>query len=127
MARHYLILLFSLVMHVLAADVPSEWPSLQEEQRFMQLTHDYRCVVCHGQSLAESNTATARAIKDKLAIWVLEGKSNEEIRTMMIERYGENVAFRPSVNLFFVVLWTIPWLICAILFYWFYRRSGLFA
>ena len=104
------------MMHVLAADVPSEWPSLQEEQRFMQLTHDYRCVVCHGQSLAESNTATARAIKDKLAIWVLEGKSNEEIRTMMIERYGENVAFRPSVNLFFVVLWTIPWLICAILF-----------
>ena len=127
MARYYLILLSCLVTHVSVADIPLEWPSAQEEQRYMQLTHDYRCVVCHGQSLAESNTATARAIKDKLAIWVLEGKSNQDIRTMMIKRYGENVAFSPSINLFFVILWSAPWLIGAILLFWFYRRSGMFS
>lgn len=96
--------------------------SVQDEKRFTQWTNEVRCVVCQGQSLAESNALLAKDLRTKIASQIKQHRSDADIKAYLIERYGEQILLKPCLNKKTAVLWFFPlfgllvstWSICAL-------------
>lgn len=84
--------------------------STADTNRFQSLTKEIRCVVCQNQNLAESNAPLANDLREKIYQMVRDNKSNEEIKHYLVNRYGEFILLRPSVNKFTFLLWTFPFI-----------------
>src|SRR6516162_6466204 len=65
------------------------------EARVQKLGKQLRCAVCQGLSIADSPASMARAQLDKVRELVAAGKSDEEIQSYFVERYGEWVLLQP--------------------------------
>lgn len=95
--------------------------SLQESQRFQQLSHEVRCITCQNQSLAESSAPLAMDLRQKIYIMVKAGKSDAEIHQYLVKRYGEFILLHPSVNKLTIVLWLCPLLLLGIVLVFIFR------
>ena len=73
-----------------------------------------RCLVCQGQSVADSNSEFAQTIKLVVKDQIKEGKSEKEIYDFLIEKYGEWIVYKPSLNKVNFVLWFFPYLVFVI-------------
>ena len=69
-----------------------------------------RCLVCQGQSIAESNSDFAQTIKLVIRDQVNTGKSEKEIYNFLVEKYGEWIVYKPPLNKMNFLLWFIPYL-----------------
>jgi cytochrome c-type biogenesis protein CcmH len=81
----------------------------QQAQRFTQLTHHFRCLVCQNEDLAASSASLAMQLKDDLYQQVNAGYSNQAIQDYFVNRYGDFVLFKPPVAKRTWVLWYAPW------------------
>lgn len=81
------------------------------EQRAMKLASELRCLVCQNQSLAESNAGLALDLKEQVRAQLRAGRSDEEIRTYMVERYGDFVLYNPPWKSTTLLLWLGPFLL----------------
>lgn len=93
--------------HSLAIDV-YEFDTPEQEALYQQLAQDLRCLVCQNQNLADSDAGLATDLKDKVAEFVVAGKSEQEITQYMIDRYGEFVSYEPPMNASTLFLWFSP-------------------
>jgi cytochrome c-type biogenesis protein CcmH len=73
-----------------------------------------RCLVCQNESLAGSRSDLANDLRREIRILIKEGKSDEQIRTFMVERYGDFVLYRPPVKPITWLLWIGPFVILMI-------------
>ena len=103
-----LIFLVFLVSVVFAGDELYKFPTPQQSQRFVQLTENFRCLVCQNQSIADSNAPLAIDLKKLVYHQILDEKSDDEIKNFMIERYGNFVVFEPPLSSHTFVLWFFP-------------------
>tara|TARA_B100000780_G_C20909919_1_gene362301 strand:- start:204 stop:578 length:375 start_codon:yes stop_codon:yes gene_type:complete len=88
--------------------------SLQSKEVKIDLIEIYknlRCLVCQGQSVADSNSDFASTIKLVVEDQVKEGKTKEEIYDFLISKYGEWIVYQPSLNKNNFLLWFLPYLI----------------
>ena len=69
-----------------------------------------RCLVCQGQSIADSNSDFAQTIKLVVKDLIKDGKTENEIYSFMAEKYGEWIVFKPQVNKHNFMLWFFPYL-----------------
>jgi len=69
-----------------------------------------RCLVCQGQSIADSNSDFAQTIKLVIEDQIKEGKSEKEIYKFLISKYGDWVVFKPLFNKTNFLLWFLPYL-----------------
>ena len=69
-----------------------------------------RCLVCQGQSVADSNSEFAQTIKIVVKDQINDGKSEKEIYDFLIEKYGEWIVYKPPLNKVNFVLWIFPYL-----------------
>ena len=69
-----------------------------------------RCLVCQGQSIADSNSDFAQTIKLVVKDLIKDGKTEREIYAFMADKYGEWIVFKPELNKHNVVLWVLPYL-----------------
>jgi len=81
---------------------PGDEPSAA--QRAERLATGLRCPDCQALSVAESRTRAADAIRDEIAEQVAAGRSDEEIRSHFVERYGEWILLAPDDP----VAWWLP-------------------
>ncbi|MDY7230737.1 cytochrome c-type biogenesis protein [Hyalangium rubrum] len=81
------------------------------EARVQKLGKELRCAVCQGVSIADSPASMARAQLDTVRELVAEGKSDEEIITYFVERYGEWVLLEPTKEGFNWLVWAGPLLL----------------
>lgn len=88
-----------------------QFDSPAQEQRFRQLIQDLRCPKCQNESLAGSDAAVAKDLKDRAYRLMKEGKSDDEIRAYLIERYGDFISYRPPVRPGTLLLWLGPLLL----------------
>ncbi len=88
--------------------------SEEQETRYQKLTKELRCLVCQNQNLADSDAGLAKDLKDKVAEFVIAGKSEAQITQYMIDRYGEFVSYQPPMNLSTLFLWVSPMLLLLI-------------
>ena len=80
----------------------------EQQSRYTQLIEDIRCPVCQGQSIGGSNSGLAKDLREKVREMILDGRSDPEIYSYMVERYGDFVVYKPPVNTTTYLLWFAP-------------------
>lgn len=85
-----------------------------QEARYKHLIDELRCLVCQNQNLADSNAELAQDLRRQTYDMVRAGKSNEEVVTFMVERYGDFVLYRPPFRPSTLLLWVGPFVILGI-------------
>jgi|TARA_B110000211_G_C13972816_1_gene505745 cytochrome c-type biogenesis protein CcmH len=76
-----------------------------------QIYKNIRCLICQGQSVADSNANFAQTIKLVVKDQIKQGKTEKEIYEFLIQKYGEWIVFRPPFNQNNFILWTLPYLV----------------
>jgi cytochrome c-type biogenesis protein CcmH len=87
--------------------------SVEANENNNNLTEIYknlRCLVCQGQSVADSNSDFASTLKLVVQDQVKEGKSADEIYEFLISKYGEWIVYNPPFNKKNFFLWVLPYL-----------------
>jgi cytochrome c-type biogenesis protein CcmH len=81
------------------------------EQRLVAISEEMRCLVCQNESLAGSRSDLANDLRREIRVLINEGKTDEQIRNFMVERYGDFVLYRPPVKPITWLLWIGPFVI----------------
>lgn len=120
------VVLLLLSLQAFAAIDVYEFESPEQEQRYRHLIEELRCPKCQNQNLAGSDAGVATDLKDRTYELMMQGKSDDEIRAYLIERYGDFITYKPPVRGSTAVLWAGPFvllfLVAAILV-WRVRRQ----
>ena len=69
-----------------------------------------RCLVCQGQSIADSNSSFALTLKMVVKDLIDQGKSEDEIYNFLSEKYGDWILYKPKFNLGNFFLWAFPYI-----------------
>lgn len=91
-----------------AVDATPPLPDPQQQQRYLALTHELRCVECQNESIADSPVSLAADLRREVHDLVAAGRSDEQIRDYMVARYGEFILFRPRMDWHNAWLWSAP-------------------
>ena len=75
----------------------------------IEIYKNLRCLVCQGQSVADSNSDFASTIKLVVEDQVKEGKTKEEIYDFLISKYGEWIVYNPALTKNNFLLWVLPY------------------
>ncbi|RZL07302.1 MAG: cytochrome c-type biogenesis protein CcmH [Rubrivivax sp.] len=78
------------------------------DARVERLAQELRCVVCQSQSVAESNAPLAVDMKRQLREGLSAGRSEQELLDELVQRYGEQVLYRPALHVSTAPLWFGP-------------------
>ncbi len=104
-----------------AAPVPAEsaWsdrqlPDPAAEARASALMRTLRCVVCQGQSIADSDADLAGDMRAFVRRRIAAGEGAEAIRGDLIARYGQWVSYRPTLDRTTWPLWALPLALAAL-------------
>lgn len=93
---------------VLAMNPEETFETPEQLARYERLTHEFRCVVCQNQSVAESNVDLARDLRRITRDMILAGKTDAEIKQFMTDRYGDFVLYNPPLKPITYLLWGAP-------------------
>ncbi|MBL6858237.1 MAG: cytochrome c-type biogenesis protein CcmH [Pelagibacteraceae bacterium] len=83
--------------------------SNENKPELLEIYKNLRCLVCQGQSIADSNSDFAITIKLVVQDQVKEGKTNTEIYSFLISKYGEWIVYQPVFNKNNFLLWALPY------------------
>jgi cytochrome c-type biogenesis protein CcmH len=95
-----------------ASEVAKPDPAV--ERRLRGLAEELRCLVCQNQTIADSSAPLAVDLRNQLRSQIAAGRSDEDIRTYMVERYGDFVLYRPPLRATTVLLWIGPFALVAV-------------
>mgnify|MGYP003576433490 CR=1 FL=1 len=96
-----------------AVDVePLPTPELQA--RFDALTHELRCMQCQNQSIADSPVGLASDLRREVRELLVAGRSDDEIRAHMVQRYGNFILFRPPFDAHTAWVWVLPFVLLVV-------------
>ena len=82
-----------------------------EKAQYKEVASELRCLLCQNQSLADSHASLAVDLKEKIAEQIRAGKTSEEIKSYMQDRYGEFVIYKPAYSLENAALWLGPFVV----------------
>ncbi|OOE99136.1 cytochrome c-type biogenesis protein [Salinivibrio sp. IB643] len=88
-----------------------QFDSAKQEARFRALTSELRCPKCQNNSIADSNAELAQDLRQKVHQMLQQGRTDDEIRSFMIARYGNFVTYNPPLTASTIVLWLAPALV----------------
>ena len=77
----------------------------------IEIYKNLRCLICQGQSIADSNSDFASTVKLVVQDKVKEGKSKDEIYDFLISKYGEWIVYQPALTKNNLLLWFLPYVI----------------
>ena len=81
------------------------------EARLVHISEELRCLVCQNESLAGSRADLANDLKREIRTMIKQGKSDQEIRDFLVNRYGDFVLYRPPVKPTTWLLWGGPFVL----------------
>ena len=87
---------------------PMPFANHAQEVRFQHLTHELRCPMCQNESLADSNAPIARDLRNQIFKMMQQGKSNDEIKQYLVDRYSNYVLYDPPLSEGTWLLWFGP-------------------
>jgi cytochrome c-type biogenesis protein CcmH len=82
--------------------------------RFRRLAAELRCLVCQNQSLADSNAELAVDLRDEVVRLMQTGMDDAQIKRHLVDRYGDFVLYRPTLQPRNWALWAGPFVMLAI-------------
>jgi cytochrome c-type biogenesis protein CcmH len=76
----------------------SQLPDPAKEKAAKALMETIRCLVCQGQSIADSDADLAADMRALIRQRVNDGEKPEAIRAWLVERYGNWVTYAPPAS-----------------------------
>jgi cytochrome c-type biogenesis protein CcmH len=97
---------------------PAQWanrqlPDPRQEAKAEALMEELRCLVCQGQSIADSDAELAGDMRHMVRTRIAAGESPAAVRAWLVERYGNWISFRPPAEPIAWPLWLAPILLLA--------------
>lgn len=110
------LILALLVAQPLTADSnlpPAYWanrqlPDAKQEARAQALMEELRCLVCQGQSIADSDAELAGDMRDLVRRRIAAGEKPAAIRAWLVQRYGAWISYKPTTEPAAWPLWLAP-------------------
>ena len=92
---------------------PAYWanrqlPDPKQEARAEALMDEIRCLVCQGQSIADSDAELAGDMRDLVRRRIAAGEKADSIRSWLVQRYGTWISYRPTEEPAAWPLWLLP-------------------
>ncbi len=84
-----------------------------QEAKAKALMNELRCLVCQGQSIADSDADMAGDMRALVREKIAAGESPEAVREWLIDRYGMWVTYDPPLDAVTWPLWGLPILFLA--------------
>lgn len=105
---------------------PAYWsnrqlPDSNQEAKAQALMAELRCLVCQGQSIADSDAELAGDMRALVRRRIAAGEQPAAIRAWLIQRYGTWISYKPTAEPAAWPLWLAPLALLA-LGAWIVRR-----
>lgn len=86
----------------------TQLPDPAQEAKAKALMETLRCLVCQGQSIADSDAEMAGDMRALVRERVAKGEKPEAIRKWLVQRYGDYVTYDPPLSWVTAPLWLTP-------------------
>lgn len=83
-------------------------PDPRQEAEAQKLMVTLRCLVCQGQSIADSDAEMAGDMRALVRRRIAAGERPEAVRDWLIARYGDYVTYDPPLSAATLPLWIAP-------------------
>jgi len=105
---------------------PAYWsnrqlPNAKQEAQAQALMAELRCLVCQGQSIADSDAELAGDMRDLVRRRIAAGEKPGAIRGWLVQRYGTWISYKPTDEPAAWPLWVAP-LVLLLAGAWLIRR-----
>jgi cytochrome c-type biogenesis protein CcmH len=87
---------------------PTQMPTPELQERYESITHELRCMQCMNNSIADSPVGLASDLRRDVKELLIAGKTDAEIRTYMVQRYGNVILFTPPMQGSSIWVWVLP-------------------
>jgi cytochrome c-type biogenesis protein CcmH len=92
---------------------PAYWsdrqlPNPKQEAEAQALMNELRCLVCQGQSIADSDADLAADMRDLVRRRIAAGEKPASIRGWLVQRYGTWISYKPTAEPAAWPLWLAP-------------------
>ena len=95
-----------------------------QEQAAQELMETLRCLKCQSQSIADSDAPMAGDMRHQVRIRIAAGESPGDIRSWLMQRYGDYVSYKPRLDSATWPLFALPLLLVAGAALALWRRFG---
>lgn len=92
----------------------TQLPDPKQEAAAHDLMESVRCLVCQGQSIADSDADMAADMRSMIRKRIAAGEKPEDIRAWLIERYGHWVSYKPVFDAETAPVFLIPFAFLAL-------------
>jgi cytochrome c-type biogenesis protein CcmH len=97
---------------------PAYWanrqlPDARQEAKAEALMEELRCLVCQGQSIADSDAELAGDMRDLVRRRIAAGERPDAVREWLIQRYGSWISYKPTGEPAAWPLWLAPLVLLA--------------
>jgi len=79
--------------------------------RYHELNAELRCLICQNRTIAESDAPLAKDLRDIVARQLAAGRSDQQIKQYLVDRYGEWVLYDPPFQTATLILWLGPFVL----------------
>jgi cytochrome c-type biogenesis protein CcmH len=108
-AARSLLVALAAVFCIAAASDPSErLPDPAQEARARAIFREVRCLICQSESIDDSESPFAQTARAIIRDQVASGASDRQVKSFLMERYGEYILLKPPFSPGNWVLWLAP-------------------
>lgn len=109
--RRLLLALLLVSSTALAVPAPELLSDPAQEARARTLQKEFRCLVCQGESIDESNAPLAADLRRLIREHIRKGETDAEIKDYLVARYGDFILMDPPFQADTYVLWIGPFVV----------------
>jgi cytochrome c-type biogenesis protein CcmH/NrfF len=102
------IVMAALVVVSLGRAALDDGPPRTTEEQVEAIARTLKCPVCRGQSVGDSDSPSARAIRVEIGRLVEQGRSADEVRDAISASFGDQVQLIPPASGFAGLVWILP-------------------
>ncbi len=79
-----------------------------DNERAQRLARSYACPECVGESVAASNSSTARRMREIIQEEIAAGSSDDEITALLVAKYRDRILLEPERDGLGWIVWSVP-------------------
>src|SRR3989440_9769495 len=83
-------------------------PQQTLDQRVHDVASQLQCLVCQGESVADSPATLSQQMRGIIRQQLQSGKSEQEVIQYFVSRYGERILLSPPWQGFTLLAWLVP-------------------